>query len=435
MDKNIIRKFAIQARRDLIEQVQTEANILGIDENGALDELPSSTSDIKFYRDENSNGITGKKIRWRTELVSLLNNRSQKADWKTAFNDLVEEVAYTWFNRIIAIRFMEVNDYLPSRIRVLSSEEGRVEPDIIFYAKDAELIEEIGGYSQQDLELVDRASASGRGTDMDEMYHMLFNKQVDALNDILPGLFEKTSDYMKLLFTPKYNSGVIKNLVNEIPEEYFDVEKEGQVEIIGWLYQFYNTEPKDRAFKKKKYATSDIPAVTQLFTPEWIVKYLVQNSLGRYWIDVLRAKGSLKNEQQLAKEFGWKYYMPAANENEIHFDSELKSMSVKEITFIDPAMGSGHILAYAFELFIQMYEHEGYTQREAAKLILQNNLYGLDIDTRAFQLTYFALMMKGRKNDRRFFKRNINLNIVDIPESDNKTDFLLRKLSSTSNIE
>ncbi len=233
MDKNLIKKFAIQARRDLIEQVSNEANLIGINEYGALDELPSSTRDIKFYKDANSTGITGKRIQWRNELVNLLNDRSKNSNWKTAFKDTIEEVAYTWFNRIIAIRFMEVNAYLPSKVRVLSSEEGRNEPDIILYAKDEDLESELGGYAQEELAKIDKAKGTGHSADMDEMYHMLFNKQVDALHGILPGLFETTSDYMKLLFTPKYNFGVIKNLIEQVPEEYFDVEKEGQVEIIG----------------------------------------------------------------------------------------------------------------------------------------------------------------------------------------------------------
>jgi len=218
---------------------------------------------------------------------------------------------------------------------------------------------------------------------------------------------------------------VIKNLIDEVPEEYFDVEKEGQVEIIGWLYQFYNTEPKDLAFKKKKYTSSDIPAVTQLFTPEWIVKYLVQNSLGRYWIDVLKSKNTKLTEKKIAKKFGWKYYMPAASENRVDCNNDLADIAVQDITFMDPAMGSGHILVYAFEVFMQIYKSEGYTEREAADLILQNNLFGTDIDTRAFQLTYFALVMQGRKKDRRFFSRNIALNIVDIPQPSDDIELLL----------
>ena len=423
MDKNIIKKFAIKARQDLIEQVTNEANLLGINENGAKEELASSTNEIKFYGDANSQGITGKKIEWRAELVRLLNDRSKKTDWSTAFTDTVEEVAYTWFNRIIAIRFMEVNDYLPSRVRVLSSEEGRVDPDIIFYAQDEDLIEDLGGYSPEQVKLVAKAKQTGRGYDMDQMYQMLFNKQVDALNQILPGLFEKTSDYMKLLFTPKYNSGVIKDLVTDVPEEYFDVEKEGQVEIIGWLYQYYNEEPKAKVIslpKSAKYRDTQIASATQIFTPDWIVKYMVQNSLGKYWIKHLLVSGDERTEEKIANEFGWKYYMTdAAQKEDVQIevnsvDQNLADITLKSIKVIDPAMGSGHILVYAFDLLMQLYKSEGYTSNDSAVSIIENNLFGLDIDSRAFQLAYFAVMMKYRGNYRRAFKRLQSTNLFYI---------------------
>ncbi|MEE5988987.1 BREX-1 system adenine-specific DNA-methyltransferase PglX, partial [Ligilactobacillus equi] len=190
---------------------------------------------------------------------------------------------------------------------------------------------------------------------------------------------------------------------------------EGQVEIIGWLYQYYNTVPKDIAFKKRKYLTSDIPAVTQLFTPSWIVKYLVENSLGRYWIDILHTRGDSRSDQEIATEFDWKYYMPEAPENLGYTNAVNKE--VQEIKFLDPAMGSGHILVYAYEVFMQIYESEGYTKREASSLILNNNLVGLDIDTRAYQLSYFTLQMMGRKFDRRFFNREHELQLADVPQS------------------
>nr|WP_263853560.1 BREX-1 system adenine-specific DNA-methyltransferase PglX [Levilactobacillus huananensis] len=195
----------------------------------------------------------------------------------------------------------------------------------------------------------------------------------------------------------------------------------GQVEIIGWLYQYYNTEPKDQAFKKKKYLESDIPAVTQLFTPDWIVKYMVDNSLGRYWIDVLKARGDYRSDKEIADDFGWRYFMPAANQTEqVSIQSEstkLSAENIEKVTLIDAAMGSGHILIYAFEVFMQIYEREGYSRRDAAKLIIQKNIYGLDIDTRAFQLAYFSLMMKARGANRRFLTLNIRPNVFDIPES------------------
>ncbi|MGQ2375832.1 BREX-1 system adenine-specific DNA-methyltransferase PglX [Companilactobacillus zhachilii] len=215
----------------------------------------------------------------------------------------------------------------------------------------------------------------------------------------------------------------MKSLIDDVNVDDFDVDKGGQVEIIGWLYQYYNTEPKDIAFKKKKYAESDIPAVTQLFTPDWIVKYMVENSLGRYWIDILHAKGDQRSSEDIATLYNWNYFMPEAKQTEdvnlqIHSNSnELKNINLENITLLDPAMGSGHILIYAFEIFMGLYESEGYSKRDAAKIIVQKNLYGLDIDTRAFQLTYFALMMKARQYNRRFLTQDLKPNIFDIPES------------------
>lgn len=411
MDKTKIKNFAINARKRLRTDVkQTLANY-GINNSGINDELDISTPEVKFYTTEQF-PLTGHQIVWRQQIADHL--KQSQDEWIDTLDEFIEEVAYTWFNRIIAIRFMEVNDYLPSRTRVLSSEEGRVEPDIISHVWEIE--DDLGGYSDDERELIGEALNTQLPAKMDEMYAMLFIKQSDALSAILPGLFEKTNDYLKLLFTPNYNSGVIKDLLNDIPEAYFDVEQEGQVEIIGWLYQYYNTEPKDRAFKKSNYSTNDIPAVTQLFTPSWIVKYMVENSLGRYWIDILHARGDERSEKEIADEFGWNYYMPSAPENDGKFNNQVNK-DITEIKFIDPAMGSGHILVYAFHVFIQLYENEGYSRREAVDQILENNLYGLDIDTRAYQLSYFAVNMLGRQYNRRFFREQHQLNLVDVPSS------------------
>ena len=233
-----------------------------------------------------------------------------------------------------------------------------------------------------------------------------------------------------LLFTPSYQNGVIKELVTEVPRDDFDVEKEGQVEIIGWLYQYYNEEPKDVAFKKSKYAVSDIPAVTQLFTPDWIVKYLVENSLGRYWIDVLHTRGNQRSEQDIAQSFGWRYFMPAAQQTEdvqqqlLAINSHLSDKKLQQITFLDPAMGSGHILIYAFDVFMQLYQSEGYSAREAANSIVTNNLFGLDIDRRAYQLAYFAVMMKLRQYDRRALTQSVEPQLSDIPKTNILNDDL-----------
>lgn len=386
MDKTKIKNFAINARKRLRTDVkQTLANY-GIDNSGINDELDISTPEVKFYTTEQF-PLTGHQIVWRQQIADHL--KQSQDEWIDTLDEFIEEVAYTWFNRIIAIRFMEVNDYLPSRTRVLSSEEGRVEPDIISHVWEIE--DDLGGYSDDERELIGEALNTQLPAKMDEMYAMLFIKQSDALSAILPGLFEKTNDYLKLLFTPNYNSGVIKDLLNDIPEAYFDVEQEGQVEIIGWFYQYYNTEPHDKVVNinggvvKKK----DIPAATQLFTTDWVVRYMVDNSLGKYYLE-------RHPESNLADSLV--YLLP----------SDIKTVDdnrpVTEYKFIDNAMGSGHILVYAFDVLMLMYEEEGYSRREAVHLILENNLYGLEIDKRAYQLAYFALMMKARQYDRRLFR-------------------------------
>ena len=217
------------------------------------------------------------------------------------------------------------------------------------------------------------------------------------------------------MFTPSYSVGVIRDLVDDIREDDFDVDKGGQVEIIGWLYQYYNIEPKDSAFKKKKYLTSDIPPVTQLFTPDWIVKYLVENSLGRYWIRVLLDRGDKRTSAEIAESFGWRYFMPDAKQNDSTPHPNMAEKRIEDITFVDPAMGSGHILIYAFDVFLQIYQAEGYSRREAAQKIVKDNLFGFDIDRRAFQLAYFAMMMKLRRENRRTFDLHLKPNIFEVP--------------------
>lgn len=411
MDKTKIKNFAVKARKQLVRSVRQSLANYGIDQDGVKKELSISTTTVKYYTNENF-PLREKQIQWRQQILNRL-NKEQEKDWKERLNEFIEEVAYTWFNQIIAIRFMEVNDYLPSHTRVLSSEEGRLEPDIITHSLEIE--DYLGGYTNEEKELIKIALTSHKPDQMDNIFKILFIKQADMLSDLLPELFMKTSDYLKLLFTPKYHRGVVKELIDEIPEEYFDVSKSGQVSIIGWLYQYYNTDLKDKAFSKKKFSAEDIPAVTQLFTPDWIVKYLVQNSLGRYWIQILKFRGDVRTEEKIANDFNWEYYM--SNEKETQGSMSPEVSNVEDIKFIDPAMGSGHILIYAFELFMQIYRSEGYGEQQAVSLIITKNLYGLDIDFRAYQLTYFAIMMKARKYDRRALYRKWHINIIAIPES------------------
>ena len=417
MDKNKIKKYAINARKELIDAIKVKLATLGIDENKIQEKLSISTADKEYYVDDSeANALTGAQIGWRKDIMAELNRHGYQEDSKTAYKDFVEEVAYTWFNRIIAIRFMEVNNYLPSRVRVLSSEESRNEPDIINEAM--EISDDLGGYSNQEKELITTALTEKTPELMDNLYTMLFIKQCDALSEILPGLFEETSNYLKLLFTPHYDRGVIKELIDEIPEEYFDVEKEGQVQIIGWLYQYYNNAPHEEVVNMngKAIQKDEIPAATQLFTPDWIVRYMVDNSLGKYYLE-RHPDSTVKQEL--------KYLLP----DEIKAIDE--NQDITDYKLLDNAMGSGHILVYAFELFMKMYLEQGYSKRDAAQKIIENNLFGLEIDKRAFQLAYFSIMMKGREYDRRFLRRNPTTNLYyfeDLHVSDEFYNFISDKV-------
>ncbi|MCJ2168208.1 BREX-1 system adenine-specific DNA-methyltransferase PglX [Leuconostoc citreum] len=422
MDKRAINNFAVKARRDLIRDITNKLGLLGIDEAGIQEKRAESTAEIEYYG-ELAYEISGDDIRLRRELVSHLKSRVAD-DWNTVLQDFIEEVAYTWFNRIIAIRFMEVNDYLPSKTRVLSSENGRTEPDILTEAFDIE--DDLHGFNSNQRALLAKALDTEIPEDLDKAYTMLFIKQANALNDNLPYLFERTSDYMQLLFTPSYHDGVIKDLIDGIPESDFDVQLEGQVEIIGWLYQYYNEEPKDLAFKKKSYKKEDIPAVTQLFTPDWVVRYMVENSIGRYWIRGLLKKGDSRSEKEIAQSFGWEYYLPESSDNqELQVSSSTPEQfaTPEDITVIDPAMGSGHILVYAYDVLQQIYESEGFSKKDSAELILQKNLFGLDIDNRAFQLSYFAIMMKARQDNRKVLSQGTRPNVFDVPNISDSVDF------------
>ncbi len=395
MDKTKIKNFAVNARKELIDSVRQRLANFGIDKTGIADELPISTTAVKYYTNEHF-PLRGKAIDWRKQIVSRLNQDANQ-EWDEKLNQFIDEVAYTWFNRIIAIRFMEVNDYLPSRTRVLSSEEGRVEPDMITHALEIE--DDLGGYSDEERMQITDALTSHNPTQLDNVFGMLFIKQTNELSNLLPELFEKTSDYMKLLFVPNYSTGVIKELVDKIPEEDFDVSKSGQVSIIGWLYQYYISELHDQIVNitgKKAVKKADIPAATQLFTTDWVVKYMVDNSLGKYYLE-RHPQSSIKGDL--------KYLLPA----KIELVQDGKQLS--EYKFLDNAMGSGHVLIYAFDVFMKMYQEEGYSSREAVRLILENNLYGFEIDKRAYQLAYFAVMMKARQYDRRIFKRDIHPNL------------------------
>lgn len=304
MDKSAIRKFSIEARKILMKSAVTEAGFYGVTRKGCKNPIQKG-NDFEVYETlaGTENRIYGVEIKKRANLV--------KAVETLGFEQVIEETAYTWFNRIIAIRFMEVNGYLPTRVCVLSSETGSNTPDIVTQSLDVDL-----NMTSKELEKIQKAKDGNR---YDDAFRMLFVKQCNELNAILPGLFEKTNDYMELLLKLSYtNEGVVRMLVDTVAEDNFNVEKEGQVEIIGWMYQYYNTELKDDTFaqlkKNVKITKERIPAATQLFTPDWIVRYMVENSVGRVWIEHLRAIDSSIDEKTKAEEFGWEYYLPEAEQ-------------------------------------------------------------------------------------------------------------------------
>lgn len=424
MNKTLIKNFAIDARVRLIQMAIDNAGLVGIAKD-KIDSPIQKGSDFEIYKTlaGTEHTITGSEIKQRENLVKRIK--------KDGFENVMEAAAYTWFNRIIAIRYMEINDYLPSRVRVLSSETaGKKEPDIITQAPDNIDL----NFTESEKQLVKDLKVKQK---MDEAFRFLFIKQCNELNKHLPKLFEKTSggelDYTELLFSLSFiqQDGVVSRLL-EIPEEDF----KDQVQIIGWMYQYYNTELKDDTFTKLKknikITKERIPAATQLFTPDWIVRYMVENSLGRLYAQ----SNTAQTEEQTAKLMGWKYYLPQAEQTE-EVQKKLDEIRKEQmengvfnldaIKILDPCMGSGHILVYAFDVLIQMYKNAGYNERDAAQKIMQNNIFGLDIDDRAAQLTYFALMMKGRQYDRRFFERNIEPQIYAIQESNRIDRNLLQR--------
>ena len=424
MNKTAIKNFAIWARNKLIADITYKAGLLGITEKEIKSPLPQSTKDVQFFDigTKEPYSITGVEIWQRRTLVEAIQKKERQYDYKTAYKGVIEEVAYTWFNRLIAVRFMEVNDYLPSRVRVLSSESStKNEPDLVTSPFDSDL-----KYTPYEKDCIMQLKNDNK---LNELFRMLFIKQCNALNAILPELFEKTNDYTELLMNVSFTDkdGVVYHLVHDISEDDFNVEKEGQVEIIGWMYQYYNTEPKDETFallkKNVKITKERIPAATQLFTPDWIVRYMVENSLGRLWLERERASSGLSNEYLNGSYFGWKYYLEEV-EQEPEVEAQLntireeyKAIKPENIKIIDPCMGSGHILVYAFDVLMQIYESYGYSQRDAAKSILENNLYGLDIDNRAYQLAYFAVMMKARQYNRRILNGETTCQVYAIQES------------------
>lgn len=411
VDKSAIRTFAVESRRQMIESVKYQASLIGITADGISEPISKAEGMETYDYGAGTYSIYDNDIEKRESLVKEIQNKG--------YDNVVEEVSYTWFNRIIAIRFMEVNDYLPTRTRVLSSEiRDKTEPDIITEALELDL-----EYSAEDKESIFKLKDENK---LDDLFQFLFIKQCKKLNEILPGLFQQTDDWMELLLNISFTdeSSIIRKLIEDIPEDDFS----NQVEIIGWLYQFYNTELKEENGNKyHKVPKEAVPSITQLFTPKWIVKYLVENSLGRLWLE---GHPNLDFENKL------KYFVEDCEQDEdinfklVEIKEDAKKLRPQDIKLIDPCMGSGHILIYVFDLLMEIYISEGYTKNDAVVSILKNNIYGLDIDVRAYQLAYFSVMMKARSYNRSLFSiNNLNPHLYFIPESNNVSDELISLLS------
>lgn len=421
MDKPAIKKFAVWARNKLIADTKYRAGLVGVTETTVAEPLPQSNETVQFfdvglpqpYR------IEGDAVTQRQRFVAELNKETAKqGSYTAAYQTVVDKVAYTWFNRLIAVRYMEVNDLLPSRTRVLSSADGRAEPQIVTSPFDAVL-----DYTPAEQQQIVTLKNDNK---LDEAFRLLFLKQCAALGDCLPRLFEQVDDYMPLLLALSFTDkdGVVCHLVNDIPESDW----QDAVQIVGWLYQYYNTEPKEQVFanlkKNIKISAENIPAATQLFTPDWIVRYMVENSLGRLWSD---------GHPDFDKS-EWKYYLdeapqePQVAQQLAELRKGYAALTPEDIKCIDPCMGSGHILAYLFDVLMQIYRSAGYTDRDAAASIVEHNLYGLDIDDRAAQMAYFVVMMKGCHYDSRFLRRHLNPHVYAIQESGELTADALGRL-------
>ena len=415
MDKNAIKKFAVWARTELIARVSLKGVEYGITEDNIEDANADSVGGKVLTADEKKQ---------RQALIAEINDKGYK--------QVMEEVAYTWFNRFSALRFMEVNGYLPSHVRVFTDEENNFKPQIITEAIHLDLD---GLDMEKVYELKDAEKT-------EELYKYLLIVQCNALNKILPGMFQKIADYTELLLPDNLlrEGSVIQQMIELIPEDDW----KDAVQIIGWLYQYYNSEKKDDVFaalkKNVKITKENIPVATQLFTPDWIVRYMVENSLGRLWLEGhpdVKEQLLPTEEEQSAYAAGnrdpedtkWHYYLEEAEqEPEVQAQlaeirKEYAALTPDQLKVIDPCSGSGHILAYMFDVLMKIYESYGYTTREAVESIVENNLYGLDIDERAAQLAYFAVMMKARQYDRRFFSRGIQPHVYAIVESNHVDKF------------
>ena len=428
MDKTAIKNFAVWARVKLMEDIRTRLGLLGITEEGISDPLPASTNEVKYFDigADHPVSIKGKAIRQREQLAEEIREAGKESNYQSAYRIFIESSAYDWFNRLIAIRYMEVNEYAPLDIRLLSSvEPSKQDPDLVSTPFDGSL-----EYSESETQQI---LAWKEQHDNNKLFRFLLFKMCNQLHEVLPGIFEAREDASELLMRQSFidKDGIIHHLVNDISEDDW----KDQVQIIGWIYQYYNSELKAEVFAKKEKVTKDeLPAVTQLFTPHWIVCYMVENSLGRLWIEHLRGLNPDVDEKETAEKFGWKYYLPEARqEPEVEqqlakIREEYATLKPEDLSCLDPCMGSGHILVYMFDVLEQIYTSVGYSEREAAKAILENNIYGLDIDDRAYQLAYFAVMMKARQYNRRILTSGIKAYVYSIQESNGITNNQLQEM-------
>ena len=480
MDKPAIKKFAIWARNKLKKDAEYCAEQIGITKEKIVPPLPQSTEETLFFDSPTGEPykLVGKaNIKKYRSLVESLKRESANKEYSAVYDSLIERAAYTWFNRMIAVRYMEVNDLLPSHTRVLSAtDERKKEPQIVENPSEAIL-----DYTPEEIKQIqDWQYNIGKNGVADMLFRMLFLKQCYALNEVLPKLFDNEDGYLELLLRINFTDadGVVYHLTHDIKEENWRADKtDNAVQIVGWLYQYYNTEPKEQVFanlkKNIKISKENIPAATQLFTPDWIVRYMVENSLGRLHVESVvnsqwsgasgqwseeNEKERIEKEKEIAEQMGWKYYLPEAEQSSVvrdqcsvisgqcsvdrdqcsvtsgqcsvdsdqtdhcplttdHSPLSTDHSPLTTLKCIDPCMGSGHILAYLFDVLMQIYRSAGYTDRDAAASIVEHNLYGLDIDDRAAQMAYFVVMMKGCRYDSRFLRRHLNPHVYAIQES------------------
>lgn len=387
MDKNAIKKYAVWARNELIERVSQKADQYEI--SADADPTADSAHGVLLTADEKKQ---------RAALIAQVKEKGQ--------DQVMEEVAYTWFNRFSALRFMEVNNYLPSRVRVFTDENGAFKPEMLSDAIHLEL----DGLDREKVYALKDAN------DDDALFKYLIITQCNALSSVLPGMFQKIADYTELLFPDNLlrEGSVVERMITDIPEKDWNVSEGGQIEIIGWLYQYYISEKHDKVVDPlhgKVVAKNEVPAATQLFTTDWVVRYIIDNSVGRYWIE-RNPESNLKNELE---------YFAVPKDGTIPQVNE--KITPEQLTVFDPCMGSAHFGVYAFEVLEKIYTEYGYTEREAAASIVQNNLFGLDIDERAAQLANFAIMMKAMQYDKRFLSRKIQPHFYEIKESNHVDQF------------